>query len=331
MKDKIEDLLTYCANLKFGNIKLSDDAKKCCKKWNNEIILLSESLPDSTRIDAMIFFMIYSGSLPGLLMGKEINFLKTYYIPTWSIIYWLTQANPDENKVAIEENRHARTAHSMAMFLHALDDHLKDNQIPVTHLALLLRSQAWMIMNNAFSRLANGMHDGRQVIHGFINDYYSSIRCSKGIGSMDDYCEIFRNQMAIGMVAPTLLIKKRTRDERVADAVRIAYGSFGIAWRLLDDIKDIKADMAKGAHSSIYYSLPEDQRMMWDNHSRKKNNSIKWGENEILNVIIKKNIVDNMIKRICRELDSAALIAEDHHMKGWADEFRQLVEPLRST
>ena len=329
MKNKIEELLTYCAHLKFGDIKLSDDAKKFCKEWNNEIILLNKSLPDSTRIDAMLFFMIHSGLLTGLLVGKEINFLKSYYIPTWSIIYWLCQTDPDENKLAIEENRHARTAHSMAMFLHAIDDHLKDNQIPVTHLALLLRSQAWMIMNNAFSRLASEVHDGRQVLHGFINDYYSSIRYSKGIGSIDDYCELFRKQMAIGMVAPVLLIKKRTQDERFANAVQIAYGSFGIAWRLLDDINDIAADMAKGTHSAIYYSLPEDQRMVWDNGSKRKNNSIKEDKEDILVFITKRNIVNRIIIRICRELDFAASIMDDYHMKGWADEFRCLAKPLK--
>jgi hypothetical protein len=113
--------------------------------------------------------------------GPEPNFFRNYYAPTWSIIYWLIQSCPSDKGLEQKDIKNAITAHAMAMSLHSLDDHLSDGEMTVTHLALLLRSQLWMIMNNALNSLADGVDGGKQIIQGFINDYYSSIRTSKAL------------------------------------------------------------------------------------------------------------------------------------------------------
>ena len=87
MDEKIEDLLSFCSEINFGAVNLTDGEKKFCSEWNSEIISLCKSLPESTQTDALLFFMRYSG----LSFGEEINFFRTYYVPTWSIIYWLIQ------------------------------------------------------------------------------------------------------------------------------------------------------------------------------------------------------------------------------------------------
>jgi hypothetical protein len=230
MADKIKDLLSSCSEIDFGAVNLSDTEKEFCSELNNEIVSLCKSLPESTQTDALLLFMRYF-RIP---FGQGLSFFRNYYVPAWSTIYWLIQSAPEGKGLAQEDRQNAKIAHSMAMFLHPFDDHLNDGQLPVTHLALLLRSQLWMIMNNAFSRLADGIDGGKEIVQGLIDDYYSSIRSSKDNLSLDNYCDLFRKQMATWLIVPVLMTKKMTTNEEFTDAIQTAYGSFGIAWRLLD-------------------------------------------------------------------------------------------------
>ncbi len=326
MEDKFDNLLSYCSEIEFGTVNLSDGEKEFCSEWNNEIISLCKSLPQSTQTDAVLFFMRYSG----ISFSEELNFFRTYYIPTWSIIYWLLQSGLNGKGLDQTDIRNAKTAHSMAMFLHALDDHLKDSEMPVTHLALLLRSQSWMIMSNALSSLADGVDGGEEIVRGFIDDYYSSIRASEEILYLDSYCDLFRKQMATGYVVPVLMIKKMTTDEEFINAIQTAYGSFGIAWRLLDDIKDIKTDMMKGIHSSVYICLSEDIKNCWDKDTGEKIEKNSGRDEVILDYVLENSVIDRIKERICSELELAASIADRYNMTGLADEFRCILRPLKN-
>ena len=258
---------------------------------------------------------------------EKLNFFKYYYVPAWSIIYWLIQFCPDDKKLEHEDIKNAITAHSMAMFLHSLDDHLNDSELPVTHLILLLRSQAWLIMNAALSRLADGVEEGKEIINGFIDEYYYSIDNSEDIQSLDSYCALFRKQMATWLIVPVLITKKMTINKEFTDAIQIAYGSFGIAWRLLDDIKDIEADMMKGVHSSIYNCLPEKLRRHWDKDTEDKN---IYCARFILDYVQANSVIERVKGRICSELESAASVAYRYNMAGLADEFCCLLRPLKN-
>ena len=198
----------------------------------------------------------------------------------------------------------------MAMFLHSLDDHLTDGQVSVSPLTLLLRSQAWTIMNRAFCNLAEGVPAGERTVRSFIDDYYSSIQDSKGPKSLDSYCDLFRRQMAIGMIAPILLSMKMTGISDFTRDIEMAYGSFGIAWRLLDDIRDIGDDIEKGSHSAIYLCLPEKVRTHWNNNTIRNRAAAKDSTNAILNHILEHSLIDKIKERICAELETAASIVE---------------------
>ena len=219
----------------------------------------------------------------------------------------------------------------MAMFLHSLDDHLTDGQVPVSPLTLLLRTQAWTIMDRAFRTLADGVPAGRRTIHRFIDEYYSSIQDSKELKSLDNYCDLFRRQMAIGMVAPILLSMKMTGISDFTRAIEIAYGSFGIAWRLLDDIRDIRSDIQKRSHSAIYLCLPEDLRIQWNHNPFRNRTEARDYTHAILTHILEHSLIDKIKERICAELETAASIVEAHDLTGLAREFRSLAHPLRNS
>jgi hypothetical protein len=326
MQDKLKHLLPSCSEIEFGVVNLSQGEKKFRSEWNNETILLYKSLPKSTQTDAILFFMRYLKTQ----FGQELNFFRNYYVPTWSIVYWLIQSGPNDKGLGKTYIENAKTAHSMAILLHYLDDHLTDNEMPVTHLALLLRSQSWMIMNNALNSLAVGVDGGDEIVQGFIDDYYSSICGSAEIESLDAYCDLFRKQMATGFIAPVLMTKKMTTNGEFTTAIQTAYGSFGIAWRLLDDIRDIETDMMKGVHSSIYICLPEDIKNLWDKNSGEKIDKNSGYAKVILDCIVETSVIDRIKERICSELESAASIADRCNMTGLAGEFRCLLKPLKN-
>jgi hypothetical protein len=326
MEAKLEKLLTSCSEIDFGVVNLSEGEIEFYHRLNHEIILLCKSLPESTQTEAIIFSMRYSG----LSFGDELNFFRNYYVPSWSIIYWLTNSFPNDKKLTEKDIKNAITAHSMAMCLHSLDDHLSDGEMPVTHLNLLLRSQSWMIMNNAFKLLAARIDGGKEIVQDFIDDYYASISGSEEIQSLDRYCDLFRKQMATGMIVPVLMIKKMTRDEEIVSAIQAAYGSFGIAWRLLDDIKDIETDMMKCIHSSIYICLPENVKNYWDKYDRKQLDKKHDKAKVIMDCLLENGIINKIKERICNELQSAASIADFYKIAGLANEFRYLARPLKN-
>ena len=221
------------------------------------------------------------------------------------------------------------TAHAMAMTLHSMDDHMNDKEIPACHLTLLLRSQSWMRMNKALETLTCGLEKGENIVREFIDEYYSSILDSGHIKNLDGYCDLFLKQMATWMIVPVLLTKKMALHDELTDAVRKLYGSFGVAWRLLDDIMDIEADMKKGTHSAVYVCLPEDTRKLWDGNSGTGPKNEKGHDEMVLGHIMDKGLVYRIKQRIIRELESAASTSDQCQMKGLASEFRSLLKPLK--
>jgi len=322
MDGNIKNLLAYCSKIDFGPVILKNGGKDFCTDLNNEIFSLLKTLPESTQSGALFFVMRYF-RIP---FGEKFSIFMKYYVPAWSIIYWLIQFIYEKKKLNQNDINRAITAHSMALLLHPLDDHINDGQIQASHLALLLRSQSWMIMNNALDRLADKIDGGHKIVKIFLNNYYSSICNFEEANSLDDYSDRFRKQMATWMIVPVLLTTSINTEPKALKSIQSAYESFGIAWRLLDDINDIQTDMMQGSRSAIYSCLPEDIKIYWDNRTEDK----KYGGTEfILDYILENDVIEIIKERIWNELNSAASTADACNMAGWADELRCLSYPLR--
>jgi hypothetical protein len=136
--------------------------------------------------------------------------------------------------------------------------------------------------------------------------------------------------MAIGMIAPILLSMKMTGTSAFTRDIELAYGSFGIAWRLLDDVQDIVDDIEKGSHTALYYSLPEKVRTRWDDPTKISSDTVKDSTNAILKDILKEGLIDQIKERMCAELERAASLVEAHNITGFAQEFRSLAHPLKN-
>jgi hypothetical protein len=201
--------------------------------------------------------------------------------------------------------------------------------IPVNHISLLLRSQSWMIMNQALNSLAETVDGGQAIVQNLLNDYYTSV-CGlhPAISSLDQYCKVFKKQVSTGLIVPKLLIKKMAFHEGFSLGVQRAYQSFGVAWRLLDDIEDIEKDMSKGTRSAIYFCLPRAERTWWDMKNMGRNAGGKDAAAAVFDAIENNNVIGKIKDRICRELKAAAVTADDIGLKGLANEFQLLRTPL---
>jgi hypothetical protein len=326
MRGRIADTGSFCSRIDFGAVGLSREEETFRGELNREILLFCEFLPQSMRTKAALFLMKYLHAS----FSDGLNFVDFFYAPAWSILFWLHRSCPDTRKLAPKYLKDAKTGHTMAMFLHAFDDHLTDGQLPVSHLALLMRSQSWMIMCQAFERLARGTEDGPTMVADFIDDYYSSIDSFDQAESLDSYCAFFRKQMATWLITPVLMAKRINAKEEFVRAVRTVYSSFGIAWRLLDDLQDIEQDLIRGTHSSLYTCLPKDIRKKWDRVKVEKVNRNGRSAGQVLNYILKNGLIDRIRQRICSELESAAARADTCDLVGFADELRCLTNPLKN-
>jgi hypothetical protein len=324
MNQSVQEFLRYVKNTDFGKNPLSERQAAFYQRFNSEILSLCRSMPESVQTDSLLFLMRYSGLRP----GEIPDFFANYYPPIWSIIFWLGNRHPTSGHLlAHQAISSAVKAQSMAMFLHSLDDHMIDQQISASLVTLQLRTQAWMIMDNAFCDLSGGDPAANSAVGRFINDYYCAGQNLKTPENLDSYCDLFRKQMAILMIPPVLLSLKIAGTSDFTRDIEVAYGSFGVAWRLLDDVRDIEEDIEKGAVTSVYLSLPERLRSYWKNSgARATSGTIK---QDILSYLSENNVICDIKRRICSELSQAAKIAETHDLSGLALQFRSLAHPLQ--
>lgn len=305
----------------FGRVNPTEAVAAFGHEMNREMMAFLRSLPASTHADAVVFFMQHFRTP----FFPAFNYFRNYHTPSWSIIYWLDQMGADHGLLTPEDSRHARTAHAMALFLHPLDDHLEDGQLPATHLHVLIRSQAWLRMNAALDRLTAVVAGGTEIVKDLVNDYYASIGVPPKLETLDGYGDHFRKQMATGMIVPALLMAKMKCGSAFTGKLKTAYGAFGLAWRLLDDLQDLDVDMKTGSHSAIYFSLPPDIRQLWDQTSQNENAGICA---KIRAIVYNDGAWEAIRKRICLELASAASTMEEIQMTGLAEELRCLARPL---
>jgi hypothetical protein len=213
----------------------------------------------------------------------------------------------------------------MALFLHPLDDHLADGQLPPNHLHVLLRSQAWMRMNAALEQLMRAVPSGGEVVESYIDDYYASIESPPPVDTLDGYCRHFLKQMATGMIVPALMAAKINGSNDYRSTLETAYGAFGIAWRLMDDLQDMDTDLAAGCHSAVYYMLPPSARSIWN---QPPDRDAAGRIQSLREAIYQGGIGEALKNRIAQELTSSAASMASVHLEGLARELRCLAVPL---
>jgi hypothetical protein len=100
---------------------------------------------------------------------------------------------------------------------------------------------------------------------------------------------------------------------------------FGTAWRLLDDVRDLEDDMRSGCRTGVYFALPPEGRLLWDNN---ESETMKNRIAILIDMIYEKDIVGFMIEKIVDELAAAAAYTDGAGLRGLAAEYHALAQPL---
>ena len=260
---------------------------------------------------------------------RTCRFYYYYYKPLWTIIPQMMESGTRVHELTSPECETVMLGEAMSLFLHSLDDHLNDDEIPSSHLMLLLRSQAWLLFNKAITEFAYEK-DEHDIAHFLINDYYTGICTVHEPSGLDEYCNRFRKEMSTMNIFPLLSAKKITGSTDFTEKIKNAMESFGIAWRILDDIQDAEEDIDAGRHTALYHSLPENVKNLWD--APRNNASENSGTGiceEIYRELEQGRIAEELIERIIRELDEARKTVEALGMHGMAEQYRDIGAPVR--
>ncbi|MBO3462887.1 hypothetical protein G7B40_001215 [Aetokthonos hydrillicola Thurmond2011] len=308
-----------CKVANFGEVSLEQEQLAVLSSINGQLVELCRTLPASIRDSAIITIQRY---YTGFRLSNLLNFFTKFYAPSWSIIYWTQRANP---VLSSEDLESAFCAQAIAYFLHMLDDHLADGQIPTSHLLLQLRTQGWMTFSQIAAKLGQQLPGGNELVQQLIDIYFSSIQSSKDVNGIDAYCEIFRKQMSTTLVIPMLVAQKTGCDPI---AIRQAYECFGIAWRLLDDLRDCSVDAISGEMSGIYHILPPKFQNLWLLCSRKNEDTDEWKQLQFY--LEQEQILPQFISLIVMKLREAENAARLAGLDGYANQLHQLATPLKN-
>ena len=90
MKGRIVDLLTFYSQVDFGPVSLSREQEAFRRELNQEIPSLCEYLPKSTRTKAALLLVEYLQAS----FSAGLNFVNYFYVPAWSILFWLNRSCP---------------------------------------------------------------------------------------------------------------------------------------------------------------------------------------------------------------------------------------------
>ena len=306
--------------LNFGSISLNPTQAQALGLMNQQLIALCRTLPEPLVDSAILTLQShYAGSR----LVNLLNFYTKFYTPTWSVIYWLQERPPLLTPAELES---AYIAQAMAMFLHMLDDHLVDGQLTPTHLLLQLRTKAWMRFSQHTDLLARMVPDGPAVGQALIDTYFGGVHHPPQVDSLEAYCHRFRSQLSTGLVVP-MLIAARTGCPTAE--VRQAFESFGMAWRLLDDLRDCQSDVYDGEPSGVYYQLTPEGRAHWEACRGKPDDAPEW--QRLIDYLDATGTLTDSVQHLVRALGDAQKAAEAAGLVGYAAEFRQLAQPLLTT
>ena len=319
VSDRDAHYFNWCESRAFGPLTMADETRDFYTQLNGQVMKLVRTLPEPLQTDAMIFMMGYSG----LEMGEGLDLFRNYYLPSWSTVYWTTVSPSATKSLTDEQYQQLLCAHAMAMHLHSLDDHLVDGDLAVSHLLLAIRSQGWLLMRMAIEDLVAHNQQQHEIARTLTEEYYASIEGDDPVDTLEEYCALFRGQMATWVVAPVLTAMKVSDNQKLWVDVRRAYQSFGIAWRLLDDVQDVKDDIGVGTRSAMYLALEADGRHLWDLASTDPG-----AMNRLVEGMVEESVAERVLARAVKELMFGASLAEEHGMDRLAEELRLLGKPL---
>lgn len=245
---------------------------------NRKLFEVCRLMPGALRTDAALFLLRLG---PAESSPAGFNLIQKYYAPAYSVLHEVSGPH-----LSARIWQQAMQAHACAMFLHLFDDHLVDGQQPLSHLSLQLRTTVWQQMQGCLETMCRTIPEdiagasharfAQQTIDAAWNRYFRSAQTraarrrsaraeSATESDFERYCRRFFDEMATWLVVPLLLARIAPGwTGRMRRALIQMYHSFGLAWRLLDDLQDAADDARNGVQdSAVCQALSVKERPAW--------------------------------------------------------------------
>lgn len=298
-------------NIDFPELHLSDSETEFLRAMNDVILEIPFRLPLSIQQDCSLFILKYSrSSLDGLF-----DFFKFYKSPIWTAVCYATQRCNNKHICIL-----APRAISLSLFIHSLDDHLHDGEIPCTHLMLALRSELWRWFLETLYAFSDD--DGiRFEISHYIDRYYSRIGKNEYSG-LDEYSKGFSDEMAIVTVVLYIVLSCSSVNKIQQNIIIEAYEKFGCAWRYLDDLQDYEKDIASGVKTYAYFLLDAAAKKIWNKVSEIKDSDNGQERKEVISCIESSLFIDDAVNGINNLLNDAANSTKKSGLTDLAQEYK---------
>lgn len=265
---------------------------------------------------------IYSliGLLPLPLQGRAAGFLISYSgtdhdifsrypSPVKNIIYCIELDLSPHKKDGFSalSSGPVWSLHAELLFWHSLEDHLLDGQIPVSQEILELRS---LIKTRLLNRIEN--HPSQEARHCMLQelDRFYRFHSSPPKEGFASSIRSIRDEAALWLIPPIdLAMEKQLPKRSLRDLLR-SYLYFLVAYRLMDDLEDVSADIHTGTRSTIYHALSDQGQARWKTHQSPEQNDLK-------------NAEDSARKRILRYTSFSIYFAYRSGIRSFADEINR--------
>lgn len=290
----------------FGKIELNKNQFEFHNSMNTELLHLCKKLSKPLQNSAALFLLQYNPT-----KNAFFDFMSLFYPPSYTTIYWTLHYNTPTKSISENSLR----AMTMALFLHLLDDHISDGDIKADHLHLQLRTESWNTFMESCKSLAEPIPNGKEIIQEYIDEYFSNIYNPPEIQTIEEYENLFPKQIATWRLVVNLLAQILS-TENTAIVLDKIYSSFGIAWRLLDDLQDWEKGCMEKQKTAVYYTLLYEKRSLWES-----------GEKE--QILEFKDVFEKeLIYRIKTELEKSRGLAKELGWESFAMEFESMQKPL---
>jgi hypothetical protein len=258
--------------------------------------------------------------LAGGRVRHVAQFYDKYYSPAWTVIPALASQAGEADRQLVDD---ALGMQAMAMFLHLIDDHLVDGDIPVTHLFLQLRTEAWTCFADALDRMTEGNPAAREAGTLLVERYFFNVHRPPSRNSLAEYESVFTGEAATWMIAPFLIADRAGYSADRRQLLRHMYEEFCLAWRVLDDLRDALADAVAGHRTAVHHLLTPSGKAAW-NACRQAPH-----QGEVLLAALQAGGYEAAVRTIDRHLEHAEEAAAALGLGELAVQYRALARPLK--
>jgi len=265
-------------------------------------------------IQSEIFFFIHK--YINIDDQSKFDFLQHFKKPTWTVVHHLCNKHISNNTDKDLIFTHALYAQGLSLFLHTLDDHLCDGDLPIDHVMLIFRNAVW----NDFIRNVEILEDLLNVKSSIriqnIDRYSYGASIHENTQSFGEYIYAFQLTMKLGtIVSHIIMTYAKCSSSEIHDILDSLY-SYGCAWRILDDIDDLSQDILNNKFTAPYFLLNMEEREKWF-----PANSISFTKE-----IVRSPILNELFSYINVFTNFSVNIAQSYNLESLADEYSCIIK-----